>query len=164
MARRRRMPCWQAPSRHRCCAKSAAPPCPRQRETSGRPARREARVPAGQLKNTAPLGARSAGQSATLENPAHFLTLPIVTRRAKTTGLVRAANRAGRPKGSGQPLFDPEFAEENLVPHFSVAEQLRPANHFHVEADVAEPAEPAKPIGHRGKLLLKLKPFLYFRG
>jgi hypothetical protein len=74
----------------------------------------------GQLKNAAP--SRSvAGQSATLEYPAHFTALPIVTRRAKTTGLVRAANRAGRPKGSGKPLFDPEFAEENLVSHFRVA-------------------------------------------
>ncbi len=57
-------------------------------------------MPAGQLKNAAPSGARSAGQSASLENPAHLPTLPIVTRRAKTTGLVRAANRAGRLKGS----------------------------------------------------------------
>jgi hypothetical protein len=52
-------------------------------------------VPAGQLKNAAPSGARSAGQSATLENPAHFLALLIVTGTAKTLGLVRAANRAG---------------------------------------------------------------------
>jgi hypothetical protein len=122
-----------------------------------------ARAPAGQSKDLAPSSSASV-KGATLENPAHFPALPIVTRRAMTTGLIRAANRAGRPKGSGQPLFDPEFAEEDLVPHFSVPEQLRPANHFHVEADVAEPAEPAKPIGHRGKLLLKLKPFLYFRG
>ena len=100
MARRRRMPCWQAPSRHRCCATSVAPPCPRQREASGREARRQARVPAGQLKSAAPSGAHSAGQSATLEIPAHFLALPIVTRRAETTGLVRAAHRAGCPKGS----------------------------------------------------------------
>ena len=69
MARRRRMPCWRAPSGHRCCAASAAP---RQRETGGRPARREARVLAGQFKNAAPAGARSVGQTATLENPAHF--------------------------------------------------------------------------------------------
>lgn len=46
-------------------------------------------------KNAAPSGAHSAGQSASLENPAHSPTLPIVTRRAKTTGLVRVANRAG---------------------------------------------------------------------
>jgi hypothetical protein len=59
-------------------------------------------VPAGQLKNAAPSGARSAGKSATLENPAHLPTLPIVTRRAKTTGLVRVANRAGCPKGSAR--------------------------------------------------------------
>jgi hypothetical protein len=38
---------------------------------SGRPASRGARAPAGQLKNTAPSGARSAGKSATSENPAH---------------------------------------------------------------------------------------------
>jgi hypothetical protein len=63
---------------------------------SGRPASREARVPAGQLKNAPPLGARSAGQSVSSQIPAHLPTLLIVTQRAKTTGLVRAANRAGR--------------------------------------------------------------------
>jgi hypothetical protein len=46
-------------------------------------------------KTPHPQGARSAGKSATLENPAHFLALPIVTQRAKTTGLVCAAHRAG---------------------------------------------------------------------
>jgi hypothetical protein len=71
-----------------------------QLSASAHPARRAARVPAGQPKNASPSGARSAGQSASLETPAHFATLPIVTRRAKTTGLVRAAHRAGRPKGS----------------------------------------------------------------
>ncbi len=57
-------------------------------------------MPAGQLKSAAPSGAHSAGQSATLEIPAHFLALPIVTRRAETTGLVRAAHRAGCPMGA----------------------------------------------------------------
>ena len=60
-------------------------------------------MPAGQLKNAAPSGARSAEQSATLEYPAHFTALPIVTRRAKATGLVRTAHRAGCPKGSAHP-------------------------------------------------------------
>ena len=49
-----------------------------------------------------PQGARSAGKSATLKLPAHHPTLPIVTRRPKTTGLVRAARRAGCPKGSAK--------------------------------------------------------------
>jgi hypothetical protein len=40
-------------------------------------------VPAGQLKNAVPSGARSAGQSATLENPAHFPALLIVTRMGR---------------------------------------------------------------------------------
>lgn len=53
-------------------------------------------MPAGQLKNAAPSGARSAGQSATSENPAHFSALPIVTGTAKTLGLVREVHRAGR--------------------------------------------------------------------
>jgi|GEM_PF-5755378 hypothetical protein len=75
-ARRSRIPCWRTPSGHRCCATSAAPPCPRQRETGGRSARREARVLAGQFKNAAPSGARSAGQSATSENPTHFRNAP----------------------------------------------------------------------------------------
>ena len=75
-------------------------PCTKRRQSdalrpdlwaSGRPARREARVPAGQLKNAAPLEARSAGQSATLEFPAHLLPLLIVTGKAKTLGLVRVS-------------------------------------------------------------------------
>jgi hypothetical protein len=63
-------------------------------------------VPAGQPKNTAP-SRSAAGKSASSEIPAHFPSLPIVTRRAKTTGLVSAAHRAGRPKGSSihLPLF-----------------------------------------------------------
>jgi hypothetical protein len=64
------------------------------------PARREARAPAGQPENIAPSGARSAGQSATLTPPAQHLPLPIVTPMAETTGSVRAAHRAGCPKGS----------------------------------------------------------------
>lgn len=68
-------------------------------------------MPAGQHKNAAPSGARSAGQSATLKNPAHFPTLLIVTRRAKTTGLVCAANRAGCAKGSAK---FPDFCEFRL--------------------------------------------------
>ncbi len=51
-------------------------------------------MPAGQLKNAAPSGARSAGQNATLEIPARLdapapFTLLIVTGTAKTKGLVR---------------------------------------------------------------------------
>lgn len=70
-----------------------------------RPARREASAPAGQPKDSAP-SRSEAGKSATLENPDHLLALLIVTRRAKTTGLVRAAHRAGRPRGSAQCLLD----------------------------------------------------------
>ncbi len=69
---------------------------PRESAPVARPARREARVPAGQLKNTAPSGARRVGQSATSENPAHFSALPILTGTAKTLGLVREVHRAGR--------------------------------------------------------------------
>jgi hypothetical protein len=42
-------------------------------------------------KTPHPQGARSAGKSATLETPAHHPTLLTVTRRAKTTGLVRSS-------------------------------------------------------------------------
>jgi hypothetical protein len=56
-------------------------------------------VPAGQPMDAAP--SRSvAGKSAALENPAHPPALPIVTRRAKTTGLVRASEESGSPSGS----------------------------------------------------------------
>ena len=37
-------------------------------------------MPAGRYKNAAPLGARSAGQSASLNPPAHHFPLLIVTR------------------------------------------------------------------------------------
>jgi hypothetical protein len=65
---------------------------------SGRPVSREAGVPAGQHKNAAPLGARSAGQSATLENPAHHPLLPIVTRMGRDyrPGLRRQIERVAR--------------------------------------------------------------------
>ena len=76
-------------SRQRRCAASRS-----ECASVARPARREARVPAGQPKDSAP-SRSEAGKSAALNNPAHFPTLPIVTRRAKTTGLVRVANRAG---------------------------------------------------------------------
>ena len=42
---------------------------------SGRPARREARVPAGQNKKTAP-SRSAAGKSATFDNPAHLIRAP----------------------------------------------------------------------------------------
>ena len=57
---------------------------------SGRPARREAREPAGQPKNAAPQGAQSAGQSATLEIPAHL-------QRAVRTALA-PCDRYRRPR------------------------------------------------------------------
>ena len=60
---------------------SAASHC--ERAPVARPARTEARVPAGQPKTPHPQGARSAGKSATLENPAHSPTLPIVTRMGR---------------------------------------------------------------------------------
>jgi hypothetical protein len=68
---------------------------PRESASVVRTARREARVPAGQPKDSAP-SKSAAGKSATLENPAHFPALLIVTGTAKTIDLVRAANRAGR--------------------------------------------------------------------
>jgi hypothetical protein len=76
---------------------SAASPC--ESAPVARPARREARVPAGQPKDFAP-SRSTAGKSATSKNPAHLkalapFTLLIVTGTAKTKGLVRAANRAG---------------------------------------------------------------------
>ena len=50
---------------------------------SGRPARKEARVLAGQRINAAPLGAQSAGKSATIANPAQSDLLLIVTRMGR---------------------------------------------------------------------------------
>ena len=89
MARRRRMPCWRTKADTGVARSVQLLPWPRKRETSGHLTRREARVPAGQPKDSAPSGARSAGKSVSSEIPAHLPTLLIVTRRAKTTGLVR---------------------------------------------------------------------------
>jgi hypothetical protein len=80
-----------------------------ERASVARPARREARAPAGQHKNAAPLGAHSAGLSASLDHPAQLTValLPICSRSspewAGTTGPVRAADRAGCPQGSACP-------------------------------------------------------------
>ena len=70
-----------------------------QSSASAHPARREARVPAGQHENAAPLGARSAGQSAPVENPAHLqravrpaLAPAIVTVRPRRQGRLGGAS------------------------------------------------------------------------
>ena len=55
------------PLRHRRSAADRS-----EREAAARPARREARAPAGQHEDAAPSGARSAGERASLETPAHF--------------------------------------------------------------------------------------------
>lgn len=49
-------------------------------------------MPAGQLKDAAPSGARSAGQSASLENPAHF------KRAVRTAPFLAPAIVTGRPR------------------------------------------------------------------
>ena len=69
---------------------SAAPAKGRRAVERGRAARREARVPAGQFKNAAPSGARSAGQSASSKNPAH-------SQRAARAALAPAI-ATGRPR------------------------------------------------------------------
>lgn len=55
---------WRAEQRPRSLRRRCSPAGRRERETAARPARREARARAGQHENAAPLGARSAGQSA----------------------------------------------------------------------------------------------------
>ena len=74
--------------------------CRSESASGAHPARREARAPAGQLKNTAPSGARSAGQSATTDLPAHQPCSRSSPERDETSGSVRVADRAGRPLGS----------------------------------------------------------------
>jgi hypothetical protein len=71
-----------------------------ERASGAQPARREARAPAGQHKNAAPSGARSAGQSATSLFPL-ISTAP--DRHPNGPGLEAQsapADRAGCPKGS----------------------------------------------------------------
>ena len=53
-------------------------------------------MPAGQLRNAAPSGARSAGQSASLENPAH---LQRATRAALAPAIVTVRPRRRRRLG-----------------------------------------------------------------
>ena len=89
---------------------------------SAHPARREARVPAGQNKNAAP-SRSAAGKSATLKTPAPLPALPIVTRRAKTTGLVRAANRAGCRQAASN-RFSPNYLDDTSV-RYSEREESR---------------------------------------
>lgn len=81
---------------------------------------------------------------------------------AQTSRTRRVLTGRGRSRYSSAIArsVDTELVEEYLVPHFRVAEQLRPANHLHVEADVAGPVEPSQAIGHRGKVLLLLEPVL----
>jgi hypothetical protein len=63
----------------------------------------------------------SSGNECDLRKSRSFSTLPIVTRRDKTTGLVRAAHRAGRPEGSAKradssrhaPLRSPQLIATN---------------------------------------------------
>ncbi len=50
---------------------------------SGRPTSSDTRVPAGQFKNAAPSGARSAGQSASSALPVQLPSLLIVTRMGR---------------------------------------------------------------------------------
>jgi len=107
-ARRGRRRGGEPSARQGCCAQCSAA-ARSERETVARPARREARAPAGQHKNVAPLGARSTGQSASLRSPAQSVAPSSLRSRsspewAGTTGPVRAANRAGCLKGSAEPL------------------------------------------------------------
>jgi hypothetical protein len=91
-ARRRRAMCRQAECatrllHHRCSATDAS-----ERATGARPARREMRAPAGQHKNGAPAGARSAGPSASSTIPLIISLLPIVTRTGRD---YRPGSRSG---------------------------------------------------------------------
>jgi hypothetical protein len=70
-ARRGRRRGGEPSARQGCCAQRSAA-ARSERETVARPARREARAPAGQHENTAPSGARSAGQSASFRFPAQL--------------------------------------------------------------------------------------------
>ena len=81
---------------------------------SARRARREARVPAGQFKNAAPPGARSAGRSASFSNSRSTLNCSRSSPGwAGTTGPVREADRAGRPQG--QPLQNTDLLAITLL-------------------------------------------------
>ena len=81
-ARRRRVTCRRAECATRLL-REAQRRRRSERASGAHPARREARAPAGQHQDAAPSGARSAGQSASLNLPAHSSPLPIVTRMGR---------------------------------------------------------------------------------
>jgi len=58
-------------------------PCARDQSASGRPVMREARVPAGQLKNAAPPAARRRTERVLPNLPLKFQLLLIVTRMGR---------------------------------------------------------------------------------
>ncbi len=66
-----------------------------ERASGPRPARREARAPAGQHENAAPLGARSAEQSASLNSPAQLTAALLSSRHAIVTDWPRRQRRLG---------------------------------------------------------------------
>jgi hypothetical protein len=92
----------KAVARKRCAAAAIA------RAAGARPARREAREPAGQHKDAAPSGARSAGQSASANPPAHFSAPDRHPNGAETAGSVRANEgswaEASSKRARGWPL------------------------------------------------------------
>jgi tryptophanyl-tRNA synthetase len=93
-------------------------------------------VPAGQFKNAAPSGARSAGQSATSENPAHYPTLPIVTRMGRDyrpgprQRIERVAQRAAHNKAICQTLTDKTVAKVTGR-HYNLSRCIRPCQGSH---------------------------------
>ena len=116
---RRRRAMWRQAERRQGRPRHRRSAASRSESAAGaRTTRRETRAPAGQLKNAAP-SRSEAGKSATLENPAHLPTLPIVTRRAKTTGLERAAHRAGCRQAA------PPCSNRLQIPYLSLLDFFR---------------------------------------
>ena len=139
-ARRRRVTCRQA----ECATRLLREAQRRRRSERARGAHsasREARAPAGQHQDTAPSGARSAGQSASLNLPAQSSPLPIVTRMGRDyrpgprQRIERVARRAARSEFL-------KYTTENL----GLCPRTLPEQSIAV---VSSPAETRRPLWDR---------------
>ena len=110
-------------------ARSSRMRCARDQRASELSVKREARVPAGYLKDAAPLGARSAGEIASSINSRSTSNCSQSSNEwAGTTGPVRTIDRAGRRQG--QPTSNKRLAPFRMTKTGAKADCLVLANTY----------------------------------